>query len=305
MGCSKNKFLKENINIYKYNWISQIGCGSFSRVWRAQDKISKDIFAVKNMTFKYHDEDSQRILNELYVLGQVQNSRYVVDLSYYTIKKKQIFIFFNEFGYNLKKVLNLYKMCNVSLQIKDIRFMIGQLVMGISYCHSKGIIHRDIKPENVLVDKDFKLKICDFGSSFCRYKSFGKNKRYGVTTLAYEAPELELGFGLDDESQDVWSTGCVFYEMLTGDVLFRNIDPFIHQYNFIYRIVGLPEYEPLLLNKIKKCVSNSRNDLSISIENMCNFVPEAFELLLFFLNPNYSRRMNIKEAFTCKFFCNL
>ena len=92
--------------------------------------------------------------------------------------------------------------------------------------HGSGIMHRDIKPGNILVDKHSNLKLADFGlSKFLE----GKINEDGdltdfVVTRWYRPPELLLRYSQQsyDEKIDMWSVGCVIYEMLTQDILFQS-----------------------------------------------------------------------------------
>jgi cyclin-dependent kinase-like len=100
-----------------------------------------------------------------------------------------------------------------------IRKIIYQLLKGLAYLHAQNIVHRDIKPENLLVSKDYKLKICDFGFS----RQFKLEKEEGVTdyvaTRWYRPPELLVG-GEYGKEIDMWAVACIMCELLDGNPLF-------------------------------------------------------------------------------------
>jgi len=95
-----------------------------------------------------------------------------------------------------------------------------QILSGLSYLHDSGIIHSDIKPKNILYDNDETLVITDFSLSIIKTKTCNKFK-HKAGTLSYCAPEMLLG-ELWNEKVDVWSTGCLFYEILCGVSLIPN-----------------------------------------------------------------------------------
>ncbi len=66
--------------------------------------------------------------------------------------------------------------------------MFLDVIDGVEYLHSKGIVHRDIKPENVLIDSDRRARICDFGMA----QTHGESSRFGNGTMRYMATELAL-----------------------------------------------------------------------------------------------------------------
>lgn len=103
---------------------------------------------------------------------------------------------------------------------KQIKLFLGQLLQGLSYIHNRRVLHRDLKPQNLLVNNDNPvLKIADFGlarGSGIPVRSYTNE----VVTLWYRCPAVLLGCRKYGASIDIWSVGCIFYEMLTGKPLF-------------------------------------------------------------------------------------
>ncbi|KAI9219120.1 kinase-like domain-containing protein [Blastocladiella britannica] len=120
--------------------------------------------------------------------------------------------------------------------LRDVRilsFWIRQLVQGLEFLGRHGIVHRDIKPSNIMI-KDGILKIADFGSAqihglccrkVCRQYSSVHDARV-VGTPCYIAPEIVAGnqeFQIRG-AQDMWSLGCVIYELVLGKPPFSEVD---------------------------------------------------------------------------------
>lgn len=105
------------------------------------------------------------------------------------------------------------------LEMKHLRSVVSQIVTALQYTKNQGVIHCDIKPENILY-KNFTLsdiKVIDFGSSV-----FINDTGYSyLQTRPYRAPELIFGCDFNFVA-DMWSLGCVIYEMVTSAMLFNN-----------------------------------------------------------------------------------
>jgi len=95
-----------------------------------------------------------------------------------------------------------------------------QIASGLAAAHAKGIVHRDIKPQNILIDKDGRVKILDFGLAKLKGVSPLTQKDFAMGTVHYMSPEQGQGKEVDPRS-DIWSLGVVLYEMISGGLPFR------------------------------------------------------------------------------------
>ncbi len=125
----------------------------------------------------------------------------------------------------------------------DIHCLFKQLVTAVNYCHLHYVIHRDIKPDNILIINHH-IKLADFG--LATFDFFSELKSKDVVTLWYRAPELLLGLPYTSKI-DVWSLGCIYYELLYKKVLFKGKDNH-HQLNLIY---NTPKFDHLLGKMLK------------------------------------------------------
>ena len=102
----------------------------------------------------------------------------------------------------------------------QIKYFLHEILLGFQYLHQNNILYRDIKTLNILLNYKGEIKIGDFG--LLRIFSENAKRKYTnrVATLYYRAPELLLGDTVYSGEIDVWSLGCVFWEILTGNCLF-------------------------------------------------------------------------------------
>lgn len=103
------------------------------------------------------------------------------------------------------------------LSEKVSRYYFHQLISGIEYCHTNSVVHRDIKPENLLLDKNYDLKICDFGLSI----EHKKNMINHSGTYAYMSPECVSMLSYDGFANDIFSCGMVLFMMVTRSPPFK------------------------------------------------------------------------------------
>lgn len=101
-----------------------------------------------------------------------------------------------------------------------------QVLLAMEFMHAKGIIHRDLKPSNILVffdeDQTPTFKICDFGLAKPYTHQGIQSPR--VVTSWYRAPEICLGWPDYTMKSDMWSIGCIFYEMIAKQAFLQDID---------------------------------------------------------------------------------
>ena len=134
-------------------------------------------------------------------------------------------------GVNLRQLLRTRK-----LTPEEALTIVPPLCDALQYAHDRGIVHRDVKPENLLLDKDGRVKVADFGiAKMLAAVSAGGNAgepampanatQTAVGTPGYSAPEQKTDPQRVDNRADIYSLGVVFYEMLTGELPGKHIEP--------------------------------------------------------------------------------
>lgn len=96
------------------------------------------------------------------------------------------------------------------------RFYYGQIIDALGYMHKRGIVHRDLKPENVMLDKNFNVKIADFGFAAPSMGRDGSGLlETQLGTASYMAPEIFMGKQYDGKCVDLFASGIILFVTLT------------------------------------------------------------------------------------------
>ena len=135
------------------------------------------------------------------------------------VKKRYLYIVTESLGPDLYNGVIRHKK---RLNLKEIQTIVRDIAKCLGFLKRYGIIHCDLKPENILIKNEFSynVKIIDFGSS-----SFIDGQDYDyLQTRPYRAPEIMFGCSFDFSS-DIWSLGCIIYELVTSCVLFKYKTP--------------------------------------------------------------------------------
>jgi cyclin-dependent kinase 8/11 len=214
-----------------FNLISKVGSGTYGQVWsatRVSDPEQK--LSVKQAPINKDDLSiTSSIFRELVLLTEL-NYPHIVHISTKDIVcdgEKRLLSFAYEYAaVDVRKVVSYYagkRHCPVKPVVgKSIMF---QLLLALDYLHKRSIAHCDITPSNLLLmsptgsDLPGILKLIDFGLSRT-IETSTISRNYGVVTVWYRAPELLLGDGRYDQKIDVWAAGCIFAELLSGQILF-------------------------------------------------------------------------------------
>ena len=237
--------------------ICKLGSGGFSKVYKVKRKIDNKIYALKKVQMLNLSE-KQKIssLNEVRVLASIKN-KYVINYKEAFLDEKDctlcLVMEYADRG-DLENKIKEQKQKSEYFREEDIWKIFINIVKGLKSLHDKGIIHRDIKSSNIFLFNDGIAKLGDL--NICKIIS---NENLGHTqagTPAYAAPEVWMQKPYGKKS-DIWSLGCVLYEMIALKCPFRE-DNMVKLYNKV------------LVGEYKKIPNNFSNDLSWIIEHMIN-----------------------------------
>lgn len=202
------------IEVEDYMLLDLIGVGSFSQVYKAIDKRTGHVVAVKMISNS--KQAPQETEKEIEIMSKIVHPLVVniLDVIWQADKVYLIMEYFD--GLSLLEVVNLHG----SLTEEAARNIFGQVFLVIKYLHDHNIIHRDLKAENILVNSRNEIKLIDFGFS----RSYENQDDLFFTfcgSPAYCPPEMLSG-GIYSTSCDIWSLGIVLYAMVIGKLPYHS-----------------------------------------------------------------------------------
>lgn len=218
----------------RYQRISKIGEGTYGVVYKARDKLTNDIVAVKKIRLDHEDEGIPSTAVREISLLKTLNHPNVVGLREVVSGENKLQLIFDFVDCDLKRYMD-----GIVLGEESVKAIIYQLLLSLEYCHANRIIHRDLKPQNILVERDtLNIKLADFGLARV-FKQPAKEYTHEIITLWYRSPEVLLGTEIYYPTVDTWSVGCIFYEIAHKKCLFCG-DSEIDQIFKIFRVLGTP-----------------------------------------------------------------
>ncbi|KAA6388740.1 MAG: putative cAMP-dependent protein kinase catalytic subunit [Streblomastix strix] len=234
--------MRQLLESERFQIIKKIGHGAFGQVFLVHHpNLEEEFVAAKvimNEEFDMNEWDSAGILSQ----DRSQISPFIVR----NIRAKQfdkMTVILMEYS-NLGTLFDLIK-TNKNLPIPMIRVIMRQILQGLSYIHSKGLIHRDIKGGNILLHNPIGsgrviLKIADFGVAKTKTGNGVNIQVTVIGTEPYMAPEFILGDGQEkviaDAKVDIWSLGMLLYKILTHEFPFK-INSLVDQHQFMANAV--------------------------------------------------------------------
>jgi cyclin-dependent kinase 7 len=221
----------------KYEKEAEVGAGTFGVVYRAIEKASGRVVALKKLRAKGpHEGVEFTTLREIKLLQELRHPNIVRLLDVFT-HRFNLYICFEFAQGDLETLIRDRR---VTFKPADVKSWIQQLLRGLEFLHARWILHRDLKPSNLLLGADGMLKLADFGLA----RRWGTPSRMTpqVVTRWYRPPELLFGARLYSHAVDMWGAGCIFAELLLRAPLFPGEND-IDQLGKIFAALGTPSEE--------------------------------------------------------------
>ncbi|KAK9220620.1 hypothetical protein WN943_009272 [Citrus x changshan-huyou] len=307
----KRKEKKARMVMDAFEKLEKVGEGTYGKVYRAREKATGKIVALKKT--RLHEDDEgvpPTTLREVSILRMLSRDPHVVRLM--DVKQGQnkegrtvLYLVFEYMDTDLKKYIRSFRQTGENIPVNTVKSLMYQLCKGVAFCHGHGILHRDLKPHNLLMDrKTMTLKIADLGLA----RAFTlpiKKYTHEILTLWYRAPEVLLGSTHYSTAVDMWSVACIFAELVTKTALFPG-DSELQQLLHIFRLLGTPN------EKVWPGVSSLMNwheypqwnpqSLATAVPNLDK---DGLDLLEQMLQYDPSKRISAKKAMEHPYFDDL
>ncbi|ODQ80198.1 hypothetical protein BABINDRAFT_35864 [Babjeviella inositovora NRRL Y-12698] len=277
----------------RYTDLNPVGMGAFGLVCSAKDKLTNQNVAIKKIMKPFSTPVlAKRTYRELKLLKHLRHENLISLDDIFLSPLEDIYFVTELQGTDLHRLLT-----SRPLEKQFIQYFLYQILRGLKYVHSAGVIHRDLKPSNILINENCDLKICDFGLARIQDPQMTGY----VSTRYYRAPEIMLTWQKYDIEVDMWSAGCIFAEMILGKPLFPGKDH-VHQFSIITELLGSPPADVIDTicseNTLKFVQSLPHKEPVPFAEYFASneMEPEAIDLLAKMLVFDPKKRISAEEA---------
>lgn len=284
----------------KYDIVAKLGKGAYGIVWKAVDKRTRQVVALKKCFDAFRNAtDAQRTFREVMYLQELAGHENIIRLLNIIRAEndRDIYLVFEYMETDLHAVIRAGILEEVHKQ-----YVIYQLLKSLYFMHTAEIIHRDVKPSNMLLNSDCHVKVCDFG--LCRSVSEMASASAPVltdyvATRWYRAPEILVGSTKYTKAVDMWAVGCILGEMIVGKPIFPG-NSTMNQLERVLELTGRPTPEDLASIKSPFAATMIDSTASVRHKPLTEFFPgaspEALDLIRRTMAFNPERRLTAYEA---------
>lgn len=214
--------LSDELVAGRYQVMARVGAGGMGEVYRAKDTVLGRTVALKMLPASLASQRGfvDRFKAEAQAAARVSHPNVVQVHDWGETQGTYFMVMEYVRGKNLREVLAAHERLSPPQAVEVVR----QILAALGAAHRTGMVHRDIKPENVIIDADGNAKVTDFGIAKVIEDAGLTGGLLG--TVAYAAPEQARGEAVDGRT-DLYSTGCLLYELLTGSRPFEGDPVFV------------------------------------------------------------------------------
>eukprot|EP01101_Sappina_pedata_P002083 TRINITY_DN1235_c1_g1_i1.p1 TRINITY_DN1235_c1_g1~~TRINITY_DN1235_c1_g1_i1.p1 ORF type:complete len:440 (-),score=222.87 TRINITY_DN1235_c1_g1_i1:126-1346(-) len=286
----------------KYDVSQKLGKGAYGVVWKAVDKKTKEVVALKKIFDAFQNAtDAQRTFREIMFLQELSDHDNIIRLLNVLKAEndRDIYLVFEYMETDLHAVIRAGILEDIHKQ-----YIMYQLLKAIKYMHTANVLHRDMKPSNLLLNSECYLKVADFG--LARSIAALENETEVnpiltdyVATRWYRAPEILLGSTKYTKGVDIWSIGCILGELLGGKPMFPGTST-MNQLEKIIEITGKPTAEDIDAIKSPFAATMLEGLPQSEPKSLSSLFPlassDALDVLRQMLHFNPSKRMTAEMA---------
>lgn len=306
-----------------YEKIVEIGEGAYGKVFKGQNKITKEFVAMKLINRQFGDGFPYSSIREIALLQSINKHKNIVNLiDVITDRNLDVYLIFDYAEYDLDYILK-----HTPLAENHVKSYMCQLLLGLYVLHQKNIYHRDLKPKNILVKASNVIEIADFGLAKQISPSEREKRKKAmsstVITIYYRPLELFFKVPKYGPEVDIWSLGCIFYEMIKRRPLFyskevkkSNTDELNEMFvvQQIFSICGVPTEEDWpgwkSLSENSKLFESTKIQTTGNLDSfLTEHLPKEFmgakPLLLGMLQLNPAKRLSIDDLLINEYLHNV
>jgi len=284
----------------KYEIGQKLGKGAYGVVWKATNKKTKQVVALKKVFDAFQNAtDAQRTFREIQFLNEFSETENIISMVnvHKADNDKDIYLTFEYMETDLHAVIK----ANILEDVHK-RYILYQLVKALKYIHSGNVLHRDLKPSNLLLNSDCLLKVADFGLART-VKDTSQEDSVVLTdyvaTRWYRAPEILLGSTKYTKGVDMWSVGCILGELLGGKPMFPGSST-LNQLDRIIEVTGKPSASDIESIKSPFADTMLQNLPASRARKLADWYPnapkDALDLLQKLLVFDPSKRLNAEQC---------
>ncbi|KAH9581990.1 Protein kinase domain [Trypanosoma melophagium] len=285
----------------KYEIQAQLGQGAYGIVWRASDRRTHQVVALKKIYDAFQNAtDAQRTFREIMFLQALKHPNIIKLLHVHrATNDKDIYLVFEYMETDLHVVIRANILEDIHKQ-----FIIYQLLKTMKYLHSAELLHRDMKPSNLLVNSDCSMKVADFGLA----RSILSLEKEQVArpvltdyimTRWYRPPEILLGSTRYTKGVDMWAVGCILAELILGRPIFPGRTT-MKQLELIISVLGEPTAEDIAATNSQFAEAMlrdiRRSQVTTFAELLPKASPDALDLVEKLMRFNPNARLTAEQA---------